>query len=86
MTEKLKKLQERKLALVANMREVNDAPTFDEEKYSIMEADLLAVEKEMERELRLSDFENKLKEVRDTPAVENPAENTQREAKDKAKR
>lgn len=82
MTEKLKQLNERKLNLVYKMREVNDAPSFDDVAYARMEADLVTVEKEIERELRLSNLENTLNEVRDTPVVDKPTTNADRNAQD----
>lgn len=83
---KLKDLQERKLNLVFEMRKANDAPTFDEVAYGRMESDLSSIEKEIERETRLSNYEKALNEVRDTPAVETPKTNEQRDNQDKAKR
>lgn len=83
MTQKLKDLQERKLTLVYKMREVNDAATFDDTAYGRMEADLSVVEKEIEREVRLSNLETTLNEVRDTPSIENPKTNAERDAQDK---
>lgn len=86
MNEKLRQLQERKLNLVNKMREVNDAPSFDEAAYQRMSDDMAIIEKEIEREIRLSNLESTLNEVRDIPVVENPKTNAERDAQDKQKR
>lgn len=86
MTDRLRKLQERKLKLVNEMRKVNDAESFDEAAYSRMEEDMASIEKEIERETRLSKLEDTLNEVRDTPVVDNPTTNKERDQEEKQKR
>lgn len=86
MSQKLRDLQSRKLTLVNEMRKVNDAPSFDDVAYGRMESDLVSIEKDIEREIRLSNLENTMNEVRDTPIVENPTTNAQRDAQEKQKR
>ena len=86
MNEKLRKLQERKLTLVNKMREVNDAATFDEAAYQRMSDDMASIEKEIERETRLSQYEDAMNEVRDEPIISNPSTNAERANVEKEKR
>ena len=83
----LKRLQERKLALVANMRGLlDDKSSFDEAKYQAMEADLSDVEKQIERALKLELVEKTLSEVRDEAIIETPKTSEAQRKSDEAKR
>lgn len=86
MNEKLRKLQERKLALVNQMRDLNNEAKFDEVAYSRAEEDMASIEKEIEREIRLSNLEDTLNQVRDTPIIDTPRTNGERKEEDQQKR
>lgn len=86
MNEKLRKLQARKLALVNQMRDLNNEAKFDETAYARAEEDMASIEKEIEREIRLSDIEATLNQTRDIPEVDAPKTNQERKEQDQDKR
>ena len=86
MNEKLRKLQARKLALVNQMRDLNNEAKFDETAYARAEEDMASIEKEIEREIRLSDIEATLNQTRDIPEVDAPKTNQERKEQDQHKR
>jgi len=83
---KLNDLQERKLKLVHDMRSVNDAETFSQEKWDRIEAELGDVESSITRALKMSQLEDAMSVIRDTPAIENPTTRFENDAVEKAKR
>lgn len=83
----LKKLQERKLSLINNMRSMLDNDSlYNEENYIAMETDLANIEAQIARVIKLEETERVMNEVRDTPVVDAPKTNVERDNQEKAKR
>jgi len=82
----LKKLQERKLKLVHDMRKLNDGDSFDQGQWDKMEQELNDVEAQISRQLKLDGLDKALNEVRDEPEVEKPQSREEVKQDDQKKR
>jgi len=67
--EKLLKLKARKALLIADMRALNDAETFDKEAFDKNEEEVRTLTADIEREERLIKMEEDSKRVDDVPAI-----------------
>lgn len=83
----LKKLQERKLSLIGNMRSMldNDS-TFDDANYAKMETELSQIESQITRALKLEETERVMAETRDEAIISEPTTRADEAHNDKAKR
>ncbi len=70
--EKLNKLKARKVAVIAAMRALNDAETFNATEYEAHEAEVRTLDAEIARETNLMAMEEANKRVDDIPMVEAP--------------
>lgn len=82
----LKKLQERKLTLIGNMRSMLNSDNFEEANYLAMETELSSVESQISRALKLEETERVMQEVRDEPIIANPTTRAEEAQNDKVKR